>query len=355
MERTKAVAIDLVEAAYDLEVDGADWLPNLVRSGAEALDFGSGCAAAIWAGTSGSGEPLISQLYATSETGDLALRFAEAARELGAGAQGKPPTRTTGVHTLSQSRGRSQEVYEAFSQRVGCTDALALWAVDADLHGVGIHIPSSSQIHLSRRAREYWEMLVVHIAAGHRLRRSLGRAVESPGTPLSQIPLQAEAVLDPRRFSIAEATGPARDKTASALIREAAVEIDRARAGLRKQDPECALRVWAELVRGRWTLVDWFDSDGRRYVLARPNTGKASDPRGLTDREYQVAMYSAAGESNKLIGYRLGISAPSVSSLLRAAKRKLGVRTKPQLIAKMQALLQLPETSDPGRPRANAA
>ena len=99
------------------------------------------------------------------------------------------------------------------------------------------------------------------------------------------------------------------------------------------------LRVWKGVVRGRWSIVDWFDSDGRRFILALPNKPRSRDPRGLTERELQVATHAGAGESSKLIAYRLGVSRSRVSTLLHQAMHKLGVQTTGQLVVKMRTLL----------------
>ena len=96
------------------------------------------------------------------------------------------------------------------------------------------------------------------------------------------------------------------------------------------------------LVRGRWSLVDWFDTDGRRFVLARPNVPNIVDPRGLTEREALLATYAVQGESNKMIAYRFGVSAARVSGLLRSARHKLGCKTHAQLVEKMRGLPMSP-------------
>jgi DNA-binding CsgD family transcriptional regulator len=95
-------------------------------------------------------------------------------------------------------------------------------------------------------------------------------------------------------------------------------------------------------------MVDWFDSDGRRFVLALPNAPQINDPRGLTERESQVVAYAVLGQSNKMIGYRLGLSKSRVSMLLRSAMRKLGVRTRSQLVIKLRDFqaLQQPAQSE---------
>jgi DNA-binding NarL/FixJ family response regulator len=102
-----------------------------------------------------------------------------------------------------------------------------------------------------------------------------------------------------------------------------------------------ALETWKALVRGRWSLVDWFDTDGRRYLLAIPNSPHVTDPRGLTERESQVVTYVMLGHTNKMIAYRLGLSTSRVSTILRTAMRKLGSRTRPQLVKQLRDLRAL--------------
>jgi DNA-binding NarL/FixJ family response regulator len=161
------------------------------------------------------------------------------------------------------------------------------------------------------------------------------------------MPLNAEALLDPKNFRVSQAAGGAQDKGASEIIRDAAVRVDGARSKLRKADPERALETWQGLVRGRWSLVDWFDTDGRRFVLAKPNAPNIGDPRGLTEREAQVAMYAAAGDSGRIIAYRFGLSTSSVSRVLKSAMRKLGVSTQAQLVEKMRGFPPASADSSP--------
>ena len=122
------------------------------------------------------------------------------------------------------------------------------------------------------------------------------------------------------------------------LLRAAAREIDHTPRILRHADAERALGLWEGLLRGRWTLVDWFDADGRRFIIARQNPPHQGYPRGLTKREREVALSAALGESSKATGYHLGISPSRVSALLKAAMRKLGVRTKAQLVVMVRVL-----------------
>ena len=332
-------AIDLVESAYDLQACAEDWLPGLLRAGRGVLDHGLGCAAAIWAGASDEGEPLITQMCVDSADRDLGVRFARAAQEVGPELQEQTrAARSGGVRVLSDCKGPRPVIHSALTRHVGCEDILGIWAVDQELHGVGINMPSPHRIDLHPKIRGRWQMLAVHIQTGYRLRRQFGRTVDQPRTPATEIPAQAEAVLDPTRFAVVEAKGDAKRPDVRQQIRNAVVRQDRARARLGERDADEALRMWKDLVRGKWSLVDWFDRDGRRFVVAIPNAPNAADPRGLSEREYQVAMSAALGESRKVTAYRLGLSQSYVSAILSRAMQKLRVKTQAQLVARMRAL-----------------
>jgi DNA-binding NarL/FixJ family response regulator len=83
--------------------------------------------------------------------------------------------------------------------------------------------------------------------------------------------------------------------------------------------------MWQAMVSGRWSLLDHFDSDGRRYVLAHRNDPQVPDARGLTLRQRQVIAYAALGHSNKVIAYELGLSASTVGCHLARARAKLAL------------------------------
>jgi len=301
------------------------------------LNLGQGCAGAIVTGTSHHGEPLVSQVHTENAPQDLATRMARAAREANPSFAEAPPPPPTMVRTLAEVRRSHPRVHAALTTHVGCKDMLALWAMDADIHGVGIHIPSSRLIDLDLRARRRWQMLSTHICAGHRLRRRLGDTHR--GVPLNEISAEGGALLDPNDLSFAEGASDATEGDALTSIREAAVQMDLARDRIRHGEVDEALQLWEEVVRGRWSVVDWFDTDGRRFILALPNAERARDPRGLTEREYQVATQAGTGESSKVIAYNLGISRSRVSTLLQGAMRKLGVQTRAQLVIRIRTFL----------------
>jgi DNA-binding CsgD family transcriptional regulator len=81
----------------------------------------------------------------------------------------------------------------------------------------------------------------------------------------------------------------------------------------------------------RWTLVDSFERNGVRYVVARED--RSPGLGSLTDRERQVVDCLAAGQSTKESAYALGISDVTVRVLLARAAAKLGVRSRAALLA----------------------
>jgi DNA-binding NarL/FixJ family response regulator len=93
------------------------------------------------------------------------------------------------------------------------------------------------------------------------------------------------------------------------------------------------LTAWEGLVQGRWSLVDHFDSDGRRFVLAIKNDPRFPDPRGLTMRERQIAEFLGQGHSCKEISYMLGIARSAVTNCTSRAMRKLSLSSLTELTA----------------------
>lgn len=163
---------------------------------------------------------------------------------------------------------------------------------------------------------ERWSRVTSHIAAAFRLRSALH---------------ESEAVLDAegRALHCEEKAVPHRSSLCDAVKR---------RERVRASTDEDALEMWRGLVDGRWSLVDHVDTDGKRFVLARPNEPDASDPRALSMRERHVARLLVGGSSTKHIAYDLGLSVGAISSHVHAIQRKLGARNRAHLIAILRAI-----------------
>lgn len=94
-----------------------------------------------------------------------------------------------------------------------------------------------------------------------------------------------------------------------------------------------SLRHWGALVAGRWSLIDRFDSDGRRYVVAVRNDRRLPDRRRLTPRERQIADLVGLGSSPKQIAYTLGVCASAVSNRVLRLQEKLGLGSLAEIAA----------------------
>ncbi|MGD8317654.1 MAG: helix-turn-helix transcriptional regulator [Myxococcales bacterium] len=337
--RAESAIIDLTEAAYDLEVSESDWLPNLLRRGLPILDHGLGVAGWEYGLPPNGGDVEHRNVHVASGPSDFAERHMAAIATIPRDVlrrQVRSGLARTGWQEVAEC-GRREEMEHYLSHVSYCKDVLYLTAVDAQGAGVSIVAPLAEVTTLSASEAHRWQMVAAHVEAGHRLREAIALAHREDRGPID-LPQGSEAVLDPRDFRIAEAVGPAKPASMRQKLREAAVAIDRARGPIRKSDPQKGLEGWKALVHGRWSVVDWFDTDGRRFVLAIPNSPGVVDPRGLTERESQIAWMAAAGMTNKLIAYRLGLSTSRISLCLRTAMRKLGVQTRTQLVRKIQSL-----------------
>ena len=333
MDPTGSALIDFAEAAYDLELEPHDWLPKVLEAGAPVFDHGLGVFAVTCRRPPQGPSLLIDGLHVLSGPDDVAERVARLQQEIPANILwllSRPAT----PQTLSEAAGDDLQALQLIMRHFGfAKDGLGISSFDPSGHGVYLIAPLPTVTTLTDKSRERWQMLAAHFGAGNRLRRALLEAGPEPATDL---PHGAEAVIDPSSFRVTDAQGHAKSRDAVTALREAALRVDRARGRMRENDPEKALELWQALVRGRWSTVDWFDSDGRRYVLGLPNAPDVSDPRGLTEREMQVVALVLSGHTNKLIGYHLGLSKGRVSTLLRSAMRKLGVQTRGQLVAKFR-------------------
>lgn len=201
----------------------------------------------------------------------------------------------------------------------GIPDMLGLNALDATHQGCAFAaaLPSRRRRPLGSARVEVLRRIATHIATGNRLMRAERRP--------------PQAVIDPSG-RVEDAAGEAKGIDARAALRDAALRIDRARGRHSRIDAEEVTNLWRGLVAERWSLVDHFDKDGRRYFIAHSNAPKAATRGALTEREAQIVSAICLGHSVKLVGYELGIAPSSVATHLARAKKKLGVRTTVELI-----------------------
>ena len=200
--------------------------------------------------------------------------------------------------------------YRQLFQRFQIDDLTAVITSDPSFRGCLLAAPTPRRRY-SPRTRYLWRKLSAHIAAGLRLRRLLAPLLEA----------HADAGNLPRNPGEA--------------LRAALVRIDGSRA-MRGSDAEQAIDLWGGLVAGRWSLVQHFQRDGRRYFLAYRNDPAVAKVRALTPRELMVWSYAATGRTNRLIAHTLGLSVPTVARHLGRARRKMGGEVT---LATLRALL----------------
>jgi DNA-binding CsgD family transcriptional regulator len=170
-----------------------------------------------------------------------------------------------------------------------------------------------------------------HLATAFRCRRRLGISKVPHAPPREPEEPAAEAILDARgRF--VHAQGEALSKAAREQIHEAARTIDAIRTKGRKAGGP-ALDLWRPMVAARWTLVESFEENGRRYVVARENQAPAEKLEALTQRERQVVLQAALGFTTKEIAYALGLSDSTVRVLMARAVKRFGARSRAELLA----------------------
>jgi DNA-binding CsgD family transcriptional regulator len=162
--------------------------------------------------------------------------------------------------------------------------------------------------------------LGLRIAQAFRVRQALARGISAP-----------VAIVTPGG-RVVHAVGPATSTERRSGLRQAVRARERARSSLRRRDPEAAFDLFRGLVDGKFTIVDRFESDGRRYLVAYENPGGIAALRALTARERQILDRAARGDSLKSIAIELGLTPSAAAAYLAGARRKTGLRSRAELV-----------------------
>jgi DNA-binding CsgD family transcriptional regulator len=334
----KGDVVGILEAAYALDLSDDAWLDGVLRTTSPLLDRGLG---------------VLAYRYEVSSEGAMRVwspRFAGGSEEqaqraflgLAGGVAAMTPRQAQAaffesgpVKTLSDIFGRRPDHTPHVGTHIAATgapDFLVVMTQDPSRSGC---VFAGARATASRAAPtdvRRWMRVAAHMAAGYRLRRDAPRGVEA-------------AVLGPDG-RVLHAEGLAQARNAQEALRAAAKRIDRARSRARA-DPEEALSLWHGLIAGRWSLVDRFDADGRRYLIARENDPRVPDPRALSLRERQVLAYGALGHPLKLTAYELGLSISSVSRHRASGLRKLGLTSLAEAIPLFSAVAKGDDAAGP--------
>jgi DNA-binding CsgD family transcriptional regulator len=319
--------IRILETAYDLVADDEEWLGSVAGAVRSGLDCELGIVAYFY-DAAASRLKLFGYVRAGASEHEIEIaRRIHAHPAWRSSALLRETYRSSTALTYSSEMGdeRWQDLLAGTGRggESGPFRVRILHVGDPSHRGCVIGAPDIRATASPLTHKASWTRVAVHLASGLRLRRRLA----SLG-PRSE---DGEAILSPSG-TLLHAEGPAKSRSARDALRDATLAIDKARGPLRRKDPEAALNLWRGMLEGRWSLIDRFERDGRRLVVAHRNNVATRGLRALTFRERQVVAYVTLGHSNKLIAYELGLSLGSIGTHLSAALGKLGLSSRLELI-----------------------
>lgn len=317
--------VPVLEAIYDVEKPRDEWLGGVLRAARQAFDAGGGVAAVLY-------DIASDELRIDAEEG---IGVSPAWMQIGADVH-RSPNFTPHIvqfyrsilvasmddldpdnlrHDVHRDRHGPSPIWE---------DNVMINGANASGIGCALHVLLDRPARLTDAARLTLTRVATHLAAGYRLQRRLARPDATAGNAMA-------AVFDGTgRLEHAEAA--ARSAAARADLREAVRRRERALGQLRRE-PDRAVATVRGLVNARWSLVDHFESDGKRYIVARENVDDVNGPRALSAREQHVVALAALGRSNKLIAYELGLAQSTIRVLMARAAAKLHARTREELLS----------------------
>ncbi|MEZ4458383.1 MAG: helix-turn-helix transcriptional regulator [bacterium] len=236
---------------------------------------------------------------------------------------------TVQCSTLSKRLRELGDTQVAASFReAGVIDCAAICAGNATGAGFffGAFLPESTNLGVAFQRR--WMAVASHLAAVRRLHATL-EGID----PLNH----AEMVFDPALASVVNAKGPAKRTTSRERLRLAAINLDELRRA--NADEDKRLSRWSALINGRWSLVDVFDSDGRRFVVAIANAPEAQPIAALSKRQAQIVSLLLQGHTQTFIGYELGLTQSTVAYHLARVRRVFRAANDVDLLNRLATML----------------
>jgi DNA-binding CsgD family transcriptional regulator len=322
----------IIEAGYRWEASEEGWLRGLVDA-ASALDAGVGAYARV--DVFNTDRPQIRTMFAAGAS-ERFLAGGRAAMEEGHASGPLEVNRALYAnhppvgYAREQLRGLPaplQDGFAAMFASFGVEDMLGIFARDCGglLMHIGVPMPKRRRLH--PRTKHRLTCVAAHLTSAVRLRAAGAPSPEADST---------DAVLEPSGV-LRHAGEGAQPRDVRERLSGAVKKLERARGPLRRSAPDESLAIWRGLLDGRWSLIDHWDADGRRFVLARRNAPAVRDVRALTEAEGAVVAFLAMGYAEKYVAYLLGLSPSTVATQFASARRKLGVRSRQELIALLSA------------------
>ncbi len=323
--RKRVDLVGIVESTYQLEGTIKDWLQGIADSANPLLGTGSGLAATLVNPTLPAGPieriaisgPAYYHKAARTAIGSASplsmqciLAFGNATCTLSEAVYPADPAHAELIRQCMHGR---------------YPDILVVICDSGAGRMVFLGSPLTARRAATRAERFVLNRVAAHVGSALRLRAQVERLDPEDSDT-------TEAIFKPDG-KLVDARGAARSKSARERLRESVLRSERARGPLRRRDSSQALALWEALVRGRWSLVDRFDTHGTRMILAVENTPPANDPRGLSASQLRVADALGHGRTTKEIAYTFGVSPSAVNNSIGETRRKLSLRSRSEVAA----------------------
>ncbi|MGB0909222.1 MAG: LuxR C-terminal-related transcriptional regulator [Nitrospirales bacterium] len=316
--------VGLIEAGYSLEGSDETWAENVLAQAAPLLNRGWWPSIATYQYT-----PTNINLEYVGTTGPSFVTTAirEHVSDLPKGMIDQLYRRGSGIGSVGEV------VYPHFPDHQSIVrretqgvigDSLVIPGHTGEGSALALYVGFLTETPPTTLERKRWPLITCHLAAGLRL-RSIARSFSLDSAAI-------EAIFDPagKVYDLRHTT---KEHSVRDRLRAIVRKLDCVRTRAERNNPDETLQKWEGLVDGRWSLVDCFDTDGRRFVVAIKNDPAHPDPRGLTRRERQVAEFIGLGQSTKEISYTLGVSHSAVTNCTARALTKLGLTSLVDLAA----------------------
>jgi len=347
----------VVESVYNLELSEEDWIRQITQGLDPFMDGGNGTLGCVMRMGRQVEMPVLSPCHADDEVPAFIqyLRESDEARtnQKAAEALLSPGLETSKLHdamrfgqlfaksgmgTLSVNR-QNQAAYEVFIKAFshhGIRDAAGLIVPH---HASRSFIFFTARQHemseVPQRARTRWTELQSHIAAVYDLRHRLR----------ADTFVETDAVWFDTGGKCVE-SGPALKTDIRERLRNAVLTYEKNRSQSSSEKRVELEQYWSSVLSGKWAIMDRFDSDGRRFLIAIPVSKYGDGIRGLSAREREVLNYLGDGLSNKAIAFELGVTTTAISSHLNGIYRKLGMDDRASTVQLVRLLRKDPAVAE---------
>jgi DNA-binding NarL/FixJ family response regulator len=223
----------------------------------------------------------------------------------------------TAVEVASASQAFGADICDHFGE-IGAPfrDTLGISVQDGEGRALQFSAPSQARCGIAPAAQSSWRKVAIHMGAAFRLRQRLSRGA------------QPEAIILDSK--VVHAEGPAKAQSARALLLQAVLQLEQLRSS-EPSRPEDALALCQGLVSGRWSLVDHFESLGKRYIAAFENIPNLATQNAAAPH-LNVLQGFLRGLSIAEIAFANGLQTNTVQRVLSETARRVGMKNRADLL-----------------------